>query len=435
VLWRVPLAAAPYDSGPFGSLAVAQGRVLTLTTNGCEALDARSGQRLWVTSVNVDAICHSTPTVNAGRAYVYGASTFGGSALLSCLDATDGHVLWAQSLADHVTSYAYFYNSSQSPLVEDGRVFVSAVGQDHCVLAFNATNGAVLWKAHRLPLLHASPVMGTFGGVRQLLGQGGYPLYQLYALAPEDGRLLWQITRSSAIYTTPVICGDCLLSPERPNALFRVALTNGAWGVTQVWSSAQFTTAWTLPVVKDGFIYEIDARGQLGCFRFTDGALQWSTNGFGRGSLVLAGSRLVALAETGWLNIIDPSPANYRLVCCFQPLTNNCLNLPAVANGSIYLRNDSQCVCLDTTPAPLIADLDCRNPANYTLTVRTADFSILDAARADRVGLETASPFPADGRDWTPFYGPRIYTNSTLVYGPLPLSDSRFFRACETNAP
>src|SRR5512137_2687062 len=66
IKWRVPLAAAPYNLGCFGSLAVAQGRVLTLTTNGCEALDANSGGVLWTSRTN-GGLCHSTPAVYAGR--------------------------------------------------------------------------------------------------------------------------------------------------------------------------------------------------------------------------------------------------------------------------------------------------------------------------------------------------------------------------------
>jgi outer membrane protein assembly factor BamB len=429
IKWRVPLAAAPYDAGCFGSLAVAQGRVLTLTTNGCEALDAHSGDVLWTSPTN-SGIGHSTPAVCAGRVYVYDAR-----AVLCCLDLTNGSVIWAQAVSNHVTGFRRFDNNSQSPLVADGRVFVFAAASTNCVLAFNATNGALVWKGHNYSLIHASPVLATFCGVPQLVCQTANPS-RLVALAPEDGRLLWT-QANSAIYTTPVPWRESLVSPEQSRGMLNVILTNDTWGVTQAWTSTEFGTTWTLPVVKDGYIYEICGPsygiGELRCVRLTDGAVQWSTNGFGRGSVILAGTRLVVLAESGWLHVVNANPQGYQLLSRCQPITNSCFNLPAVADGRIYLRNDRACVCMDAPP-PLVGELSRRNPANYALTIRATDDSVIDPARVPRIGVQIATALRTNSETWVPFNSPCFYTNGTLVYTNLP-PPTRFFRVCETNAP
>jgi len=427
VKWQVPLAAA----GCYGSLAVAEGRVLTLTRNGCEALDACSGQGLWTSPTN-SGIGHSTPTVWAGRVYVYDARM-----VLCCLNLTNGSVIWAQAVSNHVTGFRGFDYNSQSPLVADGRVYVFAPAQTNCVLAFNATNGALVWKGHNFSLPHASPVLATFAGVPQLVCQAAYP-FQLVGLAPEDGRLLWT-QPNSAVYTTPVPWGESLVAPEQSRGVLHVVLTNGTWGVTQAWTSAEFRTTWTLPVVKDGYIYEICSTygiGELRCLRLSDGAVQWSTNDFGRGSVILAGSRLVVVAESGWVHVVDATPQSYQLLLRCQPLTNYCFNLSAVADGLIYVRNDRACVCLEALEAPplLVGELARRNPAGYALTIRTTDDSAIDPARLPRIGVHFAGGLTTNSGTWVPLNTPRYYTNGTLVYPYLP-PPSRFFRVCETNAP
>lgn len=427
VKWRVPLAAAPYEAGCFASLAVAQGRVLSLTTYGCEARDANTGALLWTSRTNA-GVAHSTPAVCAGRVYVYDAR-----AILSCLDITNGKVIWAQVVTNHVTRPNIFGNNSQSPLVMDGRVFVFCPGQTNCVLAFNATNGALIWKGQNCSPMYASPVLASFSGVPQLLCQTSS---RLVSLAPEDGSLLWAQPNSS-YYTTPVPWGESLVAPEQCCGVLKVKLSNSTWTVTPAWISTEFKTVWTLPVVKDGYIYEICAPtyniGALRCVRLSDGAVQWSTNEFGRGSVILAGSRLVAVAETGWVNVVNATPQSYQLLARCRPLTNYCFNLPAVADGLIYLRNDSACVCLSVQP-PVVGELSGPNSGPYALTVRTTDRSEIDPARIPRIGVQVATSLSTNSGTWAPFNSPRYSTNGSLVYTNLP-APTRFFRILETNAP
>src|SRR5512133_2270618 len=86
VLWRVGLPSGL----TYGSVAVAQGRVFTLTARGCDAFDAKTGQLLW-TSTNGPGVCHSTPTVLGNRVY-----TLDVRATLCCRDVTNGTVIWTQ---------------------------------------------------------------------------------------------------------------------------------------------------------------------------------------------------------------------------------------------------------------------------------------------------------------------------------------------------
>jgi outer membrane protein assembly factor BamB len=324
-------------------------------------------------------------------------------------------------------------DNSQSPLVADGRVFVFAYGQTNCVLAFNSTNGNLLWKGHNYTPTYASPLMATFSGVRQLLFQVHG---RLLALNPEDGCLLWTQTNSGD-YTTPVPWGESLIAPEQSRGVLNVFMTNGTWGVTNAWTSPEFCTMWTLPVVRDGYIYDIInsnfSDGGLRCVRMADGKVQWSTNGFGAGSVILAGNRLIVVAESGWLQVVNATQQGYQVLARCRPLTNGCFNLPAVADGHIYVRNFDKLACLDARPL-LVGKFLPQPGGGLSLTFNAQDESPVDAARVQRVQLQMANTLGTNAGNWVPFTSPRIYSNGAVIFTDLP-SPPRFFRVYETNAP
>lgn len=402
---------------------------MAVTDRGFEARDAHTGALLWMSATNSTRVnCHSTPTIDNGRVYVND-----GFSTLWCVDLASGGVLWSQPASNHVTRFTRNNENSQSPLVADGRVFVFASGGTNCFLAFNATNGNLLWKGYSCPPSQASPVMANFSGVRQLL----YQIQgRLFSLDPEDGRLLWTHANSGQ-YTTPVPCGESLIAPEQSRGVLNVFMTNGTWGVTNAWTSPGFTTQWTVPVVKDGYLYcitnPIYDSGGLCCVRMSDGKVQWSTNGFGWGSVVMAGNRLIAVAECGWLHVVDPTPAGYRLLVRCLPLTNNCYNSPAVADGHIYVRNIDQLACLDARPF-LVGRFAVQTNGGFSLTYRAQDESPLEAARVQRVQLQMATTLGTNAGNWVPLGSPRIFSNGAITFIDLP-SPPRFFRIHEPNAP
>jgi outer membrane protein assembly factor BamB len=406
-------------------MAVVENRVYTLSTTGLEVLDGETGQRIW-TKTNTGKY-HSTPAVCDGRVYLYdGAST------LSCLSAEDGEVLWWQAASNHVTGYLVFSDASLSPLVADGRVIVLARGQTNTVMAFNSTNGTLIWKGHKHGMTHASPNLASFSGVPQILCHAAPN--QLVSISPEDGRVLWTFS-NSGIYTTPVPCGESLIGAEQ-GRLLNVAFTSSGWTVTQAWYSPNLLTSWSLPVSKDGYIYDIFS-GALKCVRLSNGILRWSTNGFGQGSVIMAGRYLVAVAEAGTVYVANANPLKFDLVGSIRPLTNNCINLPAVVDGRIYVRNEKAVACIDYPSWFVVGELVSKKPSGYSLVVRAADGSPLSAARVSRITLRGASTVNPLGGMWSPLgppVYPRFHTNGILVYSNLP-GPPWFFRIFETNAP
>ena len=77
------------------------------------------------------------------------------------------------------------------------------------------------------------------------------------------------------------------------------------------------------------------------------GKVRWSQDRFRAGSVTLAGDRLLILRETGELMLAAASPDAFRPLAKAQILPATVRAYPALADGFLYVRNDTTLVCLD----------------------------------------------------------------------------------------
>src|ERR1043165_2811568 len=106
----------------------------------------------------------STPTFSDGLVFVYDSRL-----LLQCLDARDGRVVSSKDIMKEHAGRNIRWQSAASPVVDGKVVFVPGGGPGESVLAFDKKSGAVFWKAQDDEMTHATPVVATLGGVRQLI--------------------------------------------------------------------------------------------------------------------------------------------------------------------------------------------------------------------------------------------------------------------------
>ena len=113
-------------------------------------------------------------------------------------------------------------------------------------------------------------------------------------------------------------------------------------------------------VLWNGYLYGFDGqagRGVLKCLDFKTGDEKWSQEGFGTGSLIVAGGKLLIYGDKGQLATAEPSPEGFKQISKAQPVQvkkelppntkGDTWALPVLANGKIYLRNLDELVCLD----------------------------------------------------------------------------------------
>jgi hypothetical protein len=79
------------------------------------------------------------------------------------------------------------------------------------------------------------------------------------------------------------------------------------------------------------------------------GQPRWQQRGFNKGSLLYADGHLIVLGEYGNLALVEATPAGYQEKASAQMLKGKSWTMPTLANGRLYLRNQSEMLCVDVT--------------------------------------------------------------------------------------
>ena len=358
----------------FSSFTVADGKAFTIVGRQIDgvkrevlvALNATDGKELWATPFGLARYDgggdtgtqnnrggdgpRSTPAINDGRVYVYS-----GAMKLACFDVKDGKQIWAQDIVKDFGGQNIHWQNAASPLLDDGRVFVTGGGTGQSLLAFDQKTGTNLWKTQDDGIVHASPVAATIQGERQVvfitkLGLAG--------VAPKTGDVLWrQDFQARAVGASPVVSGDmvyCSAGYNAGAALVRIKKDGGKFVPELVWRKQnQLMNHWSTPVAKDGFLYGLFGAAAYGtaplkCIELATGEEKWSKPNFGMGGVVIVDGHIVALCDDGELCIVKAQPEAYKQEGLFQAIGGKCWSTPAFSNGKIYLRSTTEGVCYDT---------------------------------------------------------------------------------------
>ena len=364
VLWKVPL-----NTG-FSSFAVAEGKAFTQVVRVlnnepreiCVALDAATGKELWAADVAVGKGYNgggpgdgprATPAVSDGVVLVLTPDL-----VFHALDAQTGKALWTHDLIKEYAAKNIQWNSAASPVVDGDLVFVMGGGAGQSLLAFHKKTGQLVWKAGTEAITHATPVVATILGERQVIF---YCQSGLVALSVKDGKALWlfpfKYKTSSA--SSPVVSGDivyCSAGYDVGGGACKIAKAGFAFTATPLWQTPgnkEVANHWSTPVCKDGYLYGMfsfksPGKGPLKCVEIATGAVHWTQPGFGQGNVVLVDGTLLALADNGDLVVVDPTPAAYKETGRIKAVEGKCWSTPAVSNGCIYVRSTQEGACLDT---------------------------------------------------------------------------------------
>lgn len=363
VLWKAPLGES------FGSFAVSGGRAFCLVQRPVSgqdqqvaiALEVDSGKELWATPLG--KAVHdtsggngprSTPTVEGSRVFL-----FDGHMVLTCLDAATGAKVWQHDLVAEFGGQVIRWFSAASPIVEQNMVLVHGGGSGQAFLAFNKSDGRVVWTSGNDKPTHATGVPATIQGVRQVVffAQSG-----LVSIAPATGKELW---RQAYPYVTstassPIVSGDivyCSAGYGVGGGAFQISRDGEKFSVRQLWRKQDaMVNHWTTPVCKDGYLYGIYGfkdfgKAPLKCVELATGREVWSQPGFGSGgATVLVDGCVLVQGDKGPLILVEASPAGYKELARCEPLGGKCWTMAVVSNGRIYARNTKEGICLDATP-------------------------------------------------------------------------------------
>ncbi|HAM73219.1 MAG TPA: alcohol dehydrogenase [Verrucomicrobiales bacterium] len=368
-LWHVPLADG------FSSFTTGGGRLYTLVHRAPEganletlvALDAVTGHEVWSQSIGVSKFQgggnsgtpdnsggdgpRSTPSFADGKVYVLSLNLS-----LLCYDAATGKPLWSHDLVKEHGARNITWANAASPVIDGKLVFVACGAPGKSLMAFDRGSGELVWKGEDDAITHATPVVATLHGQRQVIffTQAG-----LVAVEPAGGKVLWRFKfpYSTSTAASPVVSGDmvyCSAGYGMGAAAARIAKGPEGWTATELWKLAgnKICNHWSTPVAFNGHLYGIFGFKEYGscplkCIDIATGQEKWSQAGFGPGNVILVDGHVLVLSDRGQLSLIKPDPAGYREVGRSKAVTGKCWSTPIVSNGKVFVRSTKEGAALE----------------------------------------------------------------------------------------
>lgn len=355
MLWRQKVGVG------FSSLAIANERVYTMGNRNdrdiVTCIEAETGKILWNSGypAKLDGKLYeggpsATPTVHQGKVY-----TLGKNGMLLCLNAATGATLWSREITNLTGAEHPEYGFASSPLIMGRQVILNAGGSG---LACDKDTGALLWSSRGMGG-YASPMPYLMDG-REIVVI--FSDRQIVAVDPaNNGRGLWSHTwqtKERVNAADPLFIRDKMFVSSGYGggcALFQ--LQNGK--PSPIWRKQTLRSHFNPGVAMGNFVYGIDgqadgrAKNSLVCVNLATGERTWERKNFGHGSLIAAGSKLIALTELGELYILEANPVAYTEISYAPVISRRCWSAPAISGGRIYCRNArGTVVCIDLRPEP-----------------------------------------------------------------------------------
>jgi outer membrane protein assembly factor BamB len=349
VLWKHDL------TGGYSAPIIANGRLVIQTEDAKEeivrCLDPLTGNRLWEHRYPADYDLHptrfkggprATPAIEGDRVY-----TVGTAGAFFCLDVKSGKPEWQFDLLKLADRTCPEFGYTGSPVVEGNLIFVHPGGQKgNSIAALDKRDGRVVWQSLDDRIGYSSPLYYQINGKSQL---AHFTASGLVAVDPPTGQQLWRYdwkTDFDLNVATPIYHdGKIFISSNYGHGSALLKLRDGG-EPEQVYKNLVMQNHYSTCVLHEGHLYGF-SNDRLRCMDFETGAMKWDQRGLGRGSALIADGQLILLGDRGDLVLADLNPAAYTERARWKALDGQCWTAPVIANGILYLRNETTLLAVD----------------------------------------------------------------------------------------
>jgi outer membrane protein assembly factor BamB len=360
-------SAAGLGNG-YSSPIISRGRIYITGDVGDElhifALDL-NGKHIWQTQ-NGAAWKEEYPGARASVTYhaghIYHRNAHG---RVACFNSKDGKEVWAVNVAEQFEGKNITWGLSECLLVEDDAVYVTAGGSGALIVALDPLNGQAIWKSK--PLIdseaeqsveapsYVSPILLNFAQRKVIIGCS---LKHLYCADAATGKIEWTRrlpTRYSVLAMMPVFFGVNRVFITAPHGTggrcfqLDAKLPGAPIEVTDAWTS-------TLDTCQGGVVH---ANGKLFGSFYSDrkgwaavdaktGEILYTSSEFAKGAALFADGRLYALAEDGWMLLLEPTEKEFAVRGRFrlaEASRRDAWAHPVIYNGRMYVRYHDTLTC------------------------------------------------------------------------------------------
>ncbi len=322
--------------------------------------DAASGDLLWAVGAEMEpwkqpwmagGITNgplATPTYADGHVYSVGIH-----GRVRCHDAVTGRLVFdVKPEKLDARKSEYLFGHASSPIVYGGLVIVSlASGKGGSVVALDASDGSLVWRALPETVAYTSPAMMEVDGVPMLVVRSWE---RIVGLAPESGEILWQhaavargMRRDCA---SPVIAGNLVFVTNEYHGTIALQVSSnddGAWQAERLYRSGGLAASTSTPVYVSGSLYGLHKRGRFVCIDANSGRRRWGVKKFDQHACVIAsGSHGLVLDNRGLLALVK-FDSEHATVLREWTIGADTWGHPAAVRNRLFFRDGEDLVCVE----------------------------------------------------------------------------------------
>jgi len=298
----------------------------------------------------------STPTVEGKQVFVLSSN-----GNLVAVDCRKSNIIWKVDIASKYSIKVPRRGFATSPVVLDELIIIHAGGGDSkAIVALNKNSGEVVWEVGDGITSYSSPFVATIAGIRQIV-------FTVTRVVEKDGKksginstiavskkgvVLWKGPSLPGVIAMPVfIAPDKVFisgSLSDGCVVFQIKPGDKNLIVQQHWKNKEMMNHFSSSVIYKDHIYGF-SKSTLKCVDAIKGEKKWRSRGFGKGSLIVAGNKLLVLSDRGKLALVETSHESFNQLAISQVLDGKCWTSPTFSEGKLYVRNQKEMACYDLT--------------------------------------------------------------------------------------
>jgi outer membrane protein assembly factor BamB len=321
--------------------------VISAFSNNGELLWETNYGRSWTKSY-IDS--RSTPTYEKGKLYVSS-----GTGQVNCIDAKTGKIIWQIDAIKKYNGEIYTHGDAENPLLVDDKVVFTTGGEENTMVAFNKTDGSLVWKTKSLggAKSYATPVVINHNGMKLILTQTAN---NLIAINPDNGEIIWHYNliqyhlheQGVGANTNPPIYnnGAVFVTSGYNHPGIKLSLSADGKSVSEVWKNDTIDTHHGGVVLVDGNLYgsnwQNNSKGKWASVNWETGRTNWEEEWFNKGSTVYADGMLYIYEEkSGNVALVEPSAEKLKIKSTFKITEGEGPHWahPAIYDGKLYIRH------------------------------------------------------------------------------------------------
>lgn len=291
-----------------------------------------------------------TPTYYNGNIFL-----ISGSGDIVCV-GSDGKIKWSKNHYSLYGGKPIQFGISESPVVVDNMVIASPAGKKASMVAFNISDGKVVWEAEPIDQepQYINPRLFEYAGKKIIVTvMGTY----IFAVNTRDGKIMWKLNYTEINAATGRVMKNQAITPTFSDGNILIAngynwvalklkLSADGNSVSTVWENRNFDPQLGGVVLLGNNIFGSTHMSKPGdmwaCVDWTTGKTLWSTKWYARGSVISADGMLYLFEEkSGHVALVKPDASKLDIISEFQVTKGEgpFWAHPVIKKGKLYIRH------------------------------------------------------------------------------------------------